>query len=190
MQLEAQPAHHATHDVKTEPPTPEPCSDNSLGRLASAPAPRSQPSRHQLHHRSYEEAIASAAGTVVPLDMRCRYKTGRCPLARATKRSGRPLLLCEFHRAKQNSIKRKSDTKYRIDRLAQKARNAMDRPLQTQAQLPVDFDKCLLLSNPLHIPIVPLAHDPLTPLQQLISPTSDMGGDDIALLQFFVLTPR
>ncbi|RHY23098.1 hypothetical protein DYB32_009305 [Aphanomyces invadans] len=132
--------------------------------------------------------IASAAGTVVPPDMRCRYKTGRCPLARATKRSGRPLLLCEFHRAKQNSIKRKSDTKYRIDR--QKARDAMDRPLQTQAQLPVDFDKCLLLSNPLHIPIVPLAHDPLTPLQQLISPTSDMGGDDIALLQFFVLTPR
>ncbi|KAG9400990.1 hypothetical protein AC1031_009715 [Aphanomyces cochlioides] len=59
--------------------------------------------------KSYEEAIAQAS--FVPEDMRCRYKTGRCPLARATKRSGRPLLLCEYHRLKQNSIKRKSDTK-------------------------------------------------------------------------------
>uniref|UniRef100_H3GSW3 Uncharacterized protein n=1 Tax=Phytophthora ramorum TaxID=164328 RepID=H3GSW3_PHYRM len=47
---------------------------------------------------------------------RCRYKTGRCPNARAVKANGTLLLLCEYHRNQQNRTKKRSDMKCRHDR--------------------------------------------------------------------------
>ncbi|RHY36423.1 hypothetical protein DYB25_000636 [Aphanomyces astaci] len=113
------------------------------------------------------------------------------------KRSGRPLLLCEFHRAKQNSIKRKSDTKYRTDRLAQKKPPSPIAATAPATIVPLDFYSHSFteqLGLPLGLPLG-LHYDnsptimSMTPPpdEMIVSPTSDMGGEDIALLQFFML---
>ncbi|KDO23975.1 hypothetical protein SPRG_10672 [Saprolegnia parasitica CBS 223.65] len=57
----------------------------------------------------------------VPDELRCRYKTGKCPYPRAIKfnkkdGSGARLLLCERHRRLQNKTKKRSDVKYKDDR--------------------------------------------------------------------------
>ncbi|TDH69929.1 hypothetical protein CCR75_002772 [Bremia lactucae] len=44
----------------------------------------------------------------------CKYKSGKCSNARATKRNGKLHTLCHFHRDRQNEHQRKSDRKQRL----------------------------------------------------------------------------
>ncbi|KAH9104321.1 hypothetical protein LEN26_015057 [Aphanomyces euteiches] len=138
--------------------------------------------------KSYEEAIAQAS--FVPEEMRCRYKTGRCPLARATKRNGRPLLLCEYHRLKQNSIKRKSDTKYRKDRKAQKLRQQQEQHHEQQQQ-PQTTHKTtwtpplLELQHSLSSSSMPLTHQPQAHTSN--TATGLIPPDEIDMLSYFIL---
>ncbi|KAF0701609.1 Aste57867_7957 [Aphanomyces stellatus] len=128
------------------------------------------------HGLSYEDAIANAPP--VHEDMRCKYKTGRCPLARAMKRSGRPLLLCEYHRLKQNSIKRKSDTKYRQDRKAHKT-TPDGHPSQGMPMMALPATPRL----PPHTASLLALMRPATGL----TPTGDMGHEEIDMLSYFIL---
>ncbi|KDO27582.1 hypothetical protein SPRG_06850 [Saprolegnia parasitica CBS 223.65] len=132
---------------------------DTIAFLASHP-PVLKPSISAAMKASYHEAVTSQAksGEFIPDDARCKYKTGRCPLKRATKRSGRPLLLCEYHRIKQNSIKRKSDTKYRQNRKLARAQKKMHGDLGSPSG----------------------SSDSGTP-------TASLEGDDIELLSYFIL---
>ncbi|OQR80782.1 hypothetical protein ACHHYP_17212 [Achlya hypogyna] len=133
---------------------------DTIAYLASHP-PVLKPSISAAMKASYHEAVQTQtnSGTVVPDDARCRYKTGRCPLKRATKRSGRPLLLCEYHRIKQNSIKRKSDTKYRHNRKIARAQKKLE---EDGAASP-------------------------TASSTGGTPTASLHGEDIELLSYFIL---
>ncbi|OQS06950.1 hypothetical protein THRCLA_20251 [Thraustotheca clavata] len=142
------PSMPTTHDPDT------------IAFLASHP-PILKPSISAAMKASYHEAVQTQinSGNIIPDEMRCRYKTGRCPLKRATKRSGRALLLCEYHRIKQNSIKRKSDTKYRQNRKLARA----------QKKLEEEGSDTSTNTSPSPVDLTILA------------------GDDIELLSYFIL---
>ncbi|EQC27488.1 hypothetical protein SDRG_14691 [Saprolegnia diclina VS20] len=136
-----------------------PYHSDTIAFLASHP-PVLKPSISAAMKASYHEAVTSQvkSGEFISDEARCKYKTGRCPLKRATKRSGRPLLLCEYHRIKQNSIKRKSDTKYRQNRKLARAQKKMHGDLGSP-----------------------------TGSSDSGTPTASLEGDDIELLSYFIL---
>ncbi|GMG17024.1 unnamed protein product [Phytophthora fragariaefolia] len=86
---------------------------------------------------------------------RCRYKTGRCPNARAVKANGTLLLLCEYHRNQQNRTKKRSDMKCRHDRA--KKRQAQREKMQKKQQpiVPIFQEKNALCWAPLTSIVAP-----------------------------------
>ncbi|GMF26904.1 unnamed protein product [Phytophthora lilii] len=89
----------------------------------------------------------------VEASTRCRYKTGRCPNARAVKANGTLLLLCEYHRNQQNRTKKRSDMKCRHDRA--KKRQAQREKLQKKQHrsVPVHEEHHAVCWSPIASPL-------------------------------------
>ncbi|KAG9416564.1 hypothetical protein AC1031_000963 [Aphanomyces cochlioides] len=62
----------------------------------------------------------------------CTYKSRRCSNPRALKRNGSQHTLCEFHRARQNEIQRKSDRKHRTSKLARQLNHRQEPVLRKE----------------------------------------------------------